>query len=239
MTIGEKFEHLVAIMARLRSEAGCIWDRQQTHASLRQYLLEEAYEVLETIDHEDHAELGKELGDLLLQVVFHAQVAQEHGRFDIATVIENISEKMIRRHPHVFGDEKVASVAEQKLRWEELKKQEGKKSVIDGVPRALPALQRAARLQQKANAITMNYEQVQAHWQALHRLHEQITPMSNHDQLQSVYGDMLFALVSFGRSLELNAEDALREACKRFIHAPQREEDKKEANASSTGESLV
>lgn len=215
MTLGEKFDHLVAIMARLRSETGCIWDRQQTHASLRQYLLEEAYEVLEAIDHEDHGELGKELGDLLLQVVFHAQIAHEHGRFDIAHVLDNISEKMIRRHPHVFGDEKVNSVAEQKLRWEELKLQEGKKSVIDGVPTALPALQRAARLQQKANAPLANFEQAQTHWQALQQLHEQAAP---HEHLQHTFGEMLFALVSFGRSLELNAEDALREACARFIY---------------------
>ncbi len=214
MTLGEKFEHLVAIMARLRSETGCIWDRQQTHASLRQYLLEEAYEVLEAIDHEDHGELGKELGDLLLQVVFHAQIAQEHDRFDIAQVLDNISEKMIRRHPHVFGEEKVNSVAEQKLRWEELKQQEGRKSVIDGVPAALPALQRAARLQQKANAPTATFAQAESHWQAVQQLQEQAAP---HEHLQRAFGAMLFALVAWGRGFELNAEDALREACARFV----------------------
>lgn len=215
MSIGPKFEHLVAIMARLRSETGCIWDRQQTHASLRQYLLEEAYEVLEAIDDENYSELGQELGDLLLQVVFHAQIAQEHGRFDIAHVIENISQKMLRRHPHVFGEEKVHSVAEQKLRWEELKKQEGKQSPLDGVPRALPALQRAARLQQKANTPAMNFEQVSAQWQAFMQLRER---NSNQHQMQDAFGELLFALVSYGRTLELNAEDALRESCERFIH---------------------
>lgn len=225
MSIGPKFEHLVAIMSRLRSETGCIWDRQQTHASLRQYLIEEAYEVLEAIDAEDYSELGKELGDLLLQVVFHAQIAQEHGRFDISNVIENISEKMVRRHPHVFGEEKVHSVAEQKLRWEELKKQEGKQSPIDGVPRALPALQRAARLQQKANAPTMNFEQVQAQWQTLPQQHESA---STQNHLQNAFGELLFALVSFGRSLELNAEDALREACERFIHTQNTVEERPE-----------
>ena len=129
--IGEKFEHLVAIMARLRSQEGCIWDRQQTHDTLRQYLLEETYEVLETIDHKNYDELGKELGDLLLQVIFHAQIASEANRFDIGEVIDNISRKMIRRHPHVFGDEKVNSVAEQTLRWEEIKQKEGKRSVSE------------------------------------------------------------------------------------------------------------
>jgi MazG family protein len=211
MTLGEKFERLVAIMTRLRSETGCIWDRQQTHASLRQYLLEEAYEVLEAIDHEDFDELGKELGDLLLQVVFHAQIAREHSRFDIATVIENISEKMIRRHPHVFGEEKVASVAEQKLRWEELKKEEGKKSAIDGVPKALPALQRAARLQQKANLPAMTRAALQEDWERF------LAATEPRESLQRAYGDLLFALVAFGRGAELNAEDALREACERFI----------------------
>lgn len=224
MTIGEKFERLVAIMARLRSETGCIWDRQQTHASLRQYLLEEAYEVLEAIDHEDHAELGKELGDLLLQVAFHAQIAHEHGRFDIANVIENISEKMIRRHPHVFGEEKVASVAEQKLRWEELKRQEGKKSAIEGVPQAMPALQRAARLQQKAKAAAINREQLQQQWERL------LTATEPRESLQRTYGDLLFALVAYGRGLELNAEDALREACARFI-ADTHELERRDRNA--------
>ena len=218
MILGEKFEHLVAIMARVRSETGCIWDREQTHASLRQYLLEEAYEVLEAIDHEDFGELGKELGDLLLQVVFHAQIAQEHGRFDIANVIENISEKMIRRHPHVFGEEKVASVAEQKLRWEELKKQEGKKSAIDGVPKALPALQRAARLQQKANATTNSREQLQHQWERF------LAATEPHERSLRAYGDLLFALVAFGRSVELNAEDALRETCERFVEKTREEE---------------
>lgn len=219
MTVGEKFEELVAIMAHLRSETGCIWDRQQTHASLRQYLLEETYEVLETIDHGEYGELGKELGDLLLQVVFHAQIAEEHGRFDIGDVIENISEKMIRRHPHVFGDEKIASVSELKTRWEEIKKQEGKQSAVDGVPKALPALQRAARLQQKANAPAPSWEQFRNTMEEFERalqqsdLHAGVVPRKN---LLTAYGDVLFALVAAGRGLELNAEDALREACDRF-----------------------
>ncbi len=220
MTIGEKFERLVEIMARLRSETGCIWDRQQTHASLRQYLLEEAYEVLEAIDQEGDNELSKELGDLLLQAVFHAQIAKEEGRFDIAIVIENISEKMIRRHPHVFGDEKINSVAEQKARWEELKKLEGKQSPIDGVPKALPALQRAARLQQKANTPAMSWQQFQttmAEFESAIVSSDGHASMAHQKKLHEAYGDLLFALVAAGRGLELNAEDALREACEKFI----------------------
>ncbi len=216
-TNGKKFEHLVEITARLRSPHGCIWDRRQTHESLRQYLLEEAYEVLESIDQQDHDELGKELGDLLLQVVFHAQIAAEAGRFAIGEVIDNISEKMIRRHPHVFGDEKAASVEEQKMRWEEIKKQEGKKSIIDGVPAALPALQRAARLQQKANAPAPAWEKLEALYQRFKTsaqcAHENATP--NND-LNKILGELLFSFVGISRTVSANPEDALREACERF-----------------------
>lgn len=217
--VGEKFEQLVAIMARLRSSEGCIWDRQQTHESLRQYLLEETYEVLEAIDHRDHGELAKELGDLLLQVVFHAQIAAGAGQFDIGEVIDNISGKMIRRHPHVFGDEKVSSVEEQKLRWEEIKKKEGKKSVIDGVPSALPALQRAARLQQKANAPTPSWDRIDAAYERLKALLRQPAEHKNEaglEQLPEAVGELLFALVGVSRTMAVNPEDALREACERF-----------------------
>jgi tetrapyrrole methylase family protein/MazG family protein len=222
MTIGEKFERLVEIMAQLRSETGCMWDRRQTHASLRQYLLEEAYEVLETIDQEDHVELGKELGDLLLQIVFHAQIAKEAGAFDVAHVIENISEKMIRRHPHVFGEEKIDTISELKTRWEEIKKQEGKPSAGDGVPRALPALQRAARLQQKAGAPALRWEQcrnVMQDFEAALEKNDRASGAHMHKNLFNAFGDLLFALVAAGRSFELNAEDALREACERFAQA--------------------
>lgn len=215
---GEKFEHLVEIMARLRSPEGCIWDRQQTHESLRPYLLEEAYEVLESIDHENYEELGQELGDLLLQVVFHAQIAAETGRFGIGEVLDCISDKMIRRHPHVFGDEKVASVEEQKLRWKEIKKQEGKKSVLDGVPAALPALQRAARLLQKANVPASSGEEMDA---AYHRFKALLKPAKREnaaarEQLHQAAGELFFLLVGASTAMAVNAEDALREACQRF-----------------------
>jgi tetrapyrrole methylase family protein/MazG family protein len=216
--VGEKFEQLVAIMARLRSSEGCIWDRQQTHESLRQYLLEETYEVLEAIDHRDPGELAKELGDLLLQVVFHAQIAAGEGQFDIGEVIDNISCKMIRRHPHVFGDEKVSNVEEQKLRWEEIKKKEGKKSVIDAVPAALPALQRAARLQQKAHAPTPSWDGIDAAYQRF-KASLQSAERKNEkglDQMSEAVGELLFAVVGVSRTMSVYPEDALREACERF-----------------------
>lgn len=222
----EKFSRLVEIMNRLRAPDGCPWDRQQTHASLRQYLLEEAYEVLEAIDAGEDEELCNELGDLLLQVVYHAQIAAETGRFDVGKVIHGICEKMIRRHPHVFGNAKVDSAEEQTQLWEKLKQQEGKKSAIDGVPRALPALQKAASLQQKANVAAAEHQNV--HQQLLDFLnitlnHQNGDRMHHHESLQTAFGDLLFNLVSLGRGLGLNAEDALREACERFAHGLERE----------------
>ncbi len=225
----EKFSRLVEIMNRLRAPGGCPWDRQQTHASLRQYLLEEAYEVLEAIDAGNDEELRKELGDLLLQVVYHAQIAAETGRFDIGGVIDGICEKMIRRHPHVFGDAQVDSAEEQTQLWEKLKQQEGKKSAIDGVPRALPALQKAARLQQKANAAVVDRPIVQ---QQLLDFSNKVSNHQNgervlhHEFLQTIFGDLLFNLVSLGRGLGLNAEDALREACERFAHDFEKEDNR-------------
>jgi MazG family protein len=219
MTVAEKFSNLVEIMARLRSPDGCPWDREQTHKSLRQYLIEETYEVLEAIDQENDGELRKELGDLLLQVVFHAQIASEAGRFDIGQVIAHITEKLIRRHPHVFGDVKVNSVAEQSALWERLKKAEGNHSVLDGVPAALPALQRAQRLQQKASTTGFEWETLE---QVLQKLRSEVEEFEearhagNHQQIEEEFGDVLFSLVTVGRWLNLNAEDALRQACDKF-----------------------
>jgi len=219
MTFVEKFSRLVEIMAKLRAPDGCPWDREQTHQSLRSYLLEETYEVLETIDQEKYDELGKELGDLLLQVIFHAQIASEASRFTIGDVIDEISHKLVRRHPHVFGDLKVNSAAEQKILWEHLKKAEGKNSVIDGVPAALPALQRAQRLQQKTGTIGFEWESIE---QVLQKFQSELIELEearrsgDMKQIEDEFGDVLFALVNIGRWLNLNAEDALRHACEKF-----------------------
>jgi tetrapyrrole methylase family protein/MazG family protein len=219
MTLAQQFLQLVEIMAKLRSPEGCPWDREQTHQSLRPYLLEETYEVLETIDQEKYGELQKELGDVLLQVIFHAQIAGEDGRFTMSDVIAEISDKLIRRHPHVFGDLKVNSAAEQKILWEHLKKAEGKNSVIDGIPAALPALQRAQRLQQKAGTIGFEWENIE---QVIQKFHSELVELEEArrtgdiKQIEDEFGDILFALVNVGRWLDLNAEDALRRACEKF-----------------------
>ncbi|MDZ7291503.1 MAG: nucleoside triphosphate pyrophosphohydrolase [candidate division KSB1 bacterium] len=216
MTAAQQFSRLLEIMAKLRSPEGCPWDREQTHQSLRQYLLEETYEVLEAIDQQQETELCQELGDLLLQVIFHAQIASEHGRFTISQVIENISEKLIRRHPHVFGGVHVNSAAEQSALWEKLKKDEGKNSVIDGVPAFLPALQRAQRLQQKAGTVGFDWENLE---QVLEKFNSELAELEqagDPEQREEKFGDLLFSLVGVGRWLGLNAEDALRRACEKF-----------------------
>src|SRR5208337_885122 len=149
--VGSDFQKLVAVMARLRAPGGCPWDREQTHATLRTYLIEEAYEVLDALDSTDDVKFAEELGDLLLQVLFHAQIANEEGRFSIADVISEIYEKMIRRHPHVFGEKRAKDAAEVLRNWEIIKKEErlakysaveekSHESLLDGVPRTLPAL---------------------------------------------------------------------------------------------------
>src|SRR5271165_2041235 len=165
---GPAFANLVAIMARLRAPGGCAWDREQTHATLRTYLIEEAYEVLDALDSTDDTKFAEELGDLLLQVLFHAQIAHEEGRFDITTVIREIYEKMIRRHPHVFGNAKANSAAEVVRNWEQIKKEERAKSgaatnqkspesLLDGVPRTMPALLEAFQLTSKAARIGFDW----------------------------------------------------------------------------------
>lgn len=219
MDVAQQFAKLVEIMARLRSPEGCPWDREQTHQSLRPYLLEETYEVLEALDQQQNGELCKELGDLLLQVVFHAQIAGEASSFTLSEVIAGITEKLIRRHPHVFGETKVNSAAEQRTLWEKLKKTEGKISVIDGVPAALPALQRAQRLQQKAGAAGFDWENVD---QVIAKFNSELAELQqarrdgDARQLEDEFGDVLFSLVAVGRWLGLNAEDALRQACNKF-----------------------
>lgn len=220
MQTGKNFEQLIEIMTRLRRPDGCPWDIEQTHRSLRPYLLEEAYEVLECLDDNNFAELPKELGDLLLQIVFHAQIAAEARRFTIDTVVENLIRKLIDRHPHVFGDDIIETAEEQAKNWERLKKNEGKKSVIDGVPRHLPALQKALRLQQKAATVGFDWPEVQSVWQKvdeeMRELHEALDS-ANRQKIEEEFGDLLFSLVNLGRFIDCNAENALRGTIKKFI----------------------
>ncbi len=217
----EEFDRLVRIMDRLRQPDGCPWDRKQTHRSLRQYLLEETYEVLEALDEEDFAALKEELGDLLLQIVFHAQLAKEEGHFTIDDVARAISDKLVRRHPNVFGDVVIKTAEEQSKNWELLKKQEGRSSAIEGVPKELSALLRAWRIQQKAAQVGFDWDNTDDVWakvdEELAELRE-AAESGDLDKIEDEFGDVLFALVNLSRFLKVNPEDALRRTVNKFIH---------------------
>ena len=221
----ERFGELVEIMARLRAPGGCPWDREQTHESIKPYLLEETYEVLEAIDDGDPAKLREELGDLLLQVVFHAQMAEETEAFDIAQVIAAINEKLRRRHPHVFGEVKAETAQEVLFNWEQIKQRERQKakqpaSALDGVPRELPALLRAHRLQEKASRVGFDWKEAD---EVLRKVEEEMRELRQAMESQAParveaeLGDLLFALVNLSRFIAVNPEDALRKTIARFI----------------------
>lgn len=215
-----EFDRLVEIMARLRGPDGCPWDAQQTHESLRPYLLEEAYEVLEAIDDSDPGRLSGELGDLLLQVVFHAELARERGDFDVADVCRKISDKLQYRHPHVFGTVEVENADEVVTNWERLKRQEDehqeRQSALDGVPRELPALQQADKLQKRAAKVGFDWQNEQG---PLHKIAEELQEVQQaEDPTQAAHeiGDLLFAVCNYARFLKVEPETALREANRRF-----------------------
>ena len=216
---GKYFEKLISIMAKLRDEKGCPWDREQTHDSLKPYLLEEAYEVLEALDSGSDDDFQEELGDLLLQVVFHAQIASEEKRFDISDVLDTINEKLTRRHPHVFGDVNIETAEEQRVHWEKLKKNEGKDSVIDGVPKHLPALLKAHRTQQKASTVGFDWEKQEQVWEKVHEEFKELEEAVHQNDKPAIheeFGDLLFALVNLSRFLYVNPEESLRQATEKF-----------------------
>lgn len=214
----EQFVQLVEIVRRLRRD--CPWDREQTHASIRHSLIEETYEVVEAIDQQNLVELRRELGDLLLHVVFHAVIAEQEKEFTLEDVVRSISEKLVRRHPHVFGDVQVDGAEHVKRNWEKLKLHEGRESVIDGVPRELPALLRAHRLQDKASKVGFDWEKKEDAWkkveEEMHELHHAIE-QSRPELVEGEFGDLLFALVNYSRFIEVNPENALRRTIEKFI----------------------
>ncbi len=221
------FSELVAIMARLRGPDGCPWDRKQTHATLRPYLLEEAYEALEAIDAADDAELCEELGDVLLQVVFHAQIAAEEGRFDIEAVGQAIVDKLVRRHPHVFDDASADGADEVLLRWEQIKKQERREqgkaapSLLEGIPKHLPALMRAHRVQAHVAQQGFDWDDIDG---ALDKVEEEFAEVRRAWEqgkaaaVEEEFGDLLFSLVNASRFLKVEPEQALRRAVAKFEH---------------------
>ncbi|RMG68557.1 MAG: nucleoside triphosphate pyrophosphohydrolase [Calditrichaeota bacterium] len=213
------FAQLVHIMKRLRRE--CPWDREQTPQSLRQYILEEAFETVEAIDNEDWQELKKELGDLLLQVVFQAEIAEETGQFSLAEVIQHINQKLIQRHPHVFGKVKAETAQQVKENWEEIKfRTEKRRSYLDGIPRQMCALLRAQRVQEKAAKVGFDWPDASG---VLEKIEEEIQELKASlksgapEAMEEELGDLLFSLVNLSRFYDINAEDALRKTTNKFM----------------------
>lgn len=217
-----RFERLMGIMRKLRAPGGCPWDAEQSHESLKRYLLEEAYEVIEAIDAKDKALLKEELGDLLLQPVFHAAIAEEDGDFTMDEVLDAINEKLVRRHPHVFGDLVIETSEAQVQNWEKIKSQEKKverKSALSGIPPHLPALMQAHKITEKAARVGFDWEHTdQVFAKVMEELHEFEEAMLSGDQqeMEAELGDLLFAIVNLGRFLSIDPEDALRKTIQRF-----------------------
>lgn len=234
LTPGEWFAKLVAVQARLRAPKGCPWDREQTHQTLRTYLLEEVYEVLEALEAGDDKKFAEELGDLLLQIVFHSQIAEEEGRFDVTEVIRGIHDKMIRRHPHVFGETRARDSAEVLRNWEQIKAEERRASnrhvdreqrraqaasLLDGVSRALPATLEGFQLTRKAARIGFDWEEAAG---VLAKIEEETKELEtalaakNQRGMEEEMGDLLFAAVNLARFMHVDPEIALKKANRKF-----------------------
>jgi XTP/dITP diphosphohydrolase len=213
----QSFEDLVRLIGILRKE--CPWDKKQTHESIKENLIEEAYEAVEAIENKDYEELSKELGDLLLHVIFQSTLATEHDAFNIDDVIFRIQEKLIRRHPHIFADVEANNEEKVSQNWEKLKMKEGKKSVLDGLPKHLPALIFASRMQEKVRNIGFDWPNEEGPWEKVHEelneLKEAIS-QKNQEHIREEYGDLLFSLVNLSRFVKVNAEDALRGSNQKF-----------------------
>jgi tetrapyrrole methylase family protein / MazG family protein len=211
-------DRLRTIVAQLRSPDGCPWDREQTHQSLKPHLIEECYELIDAIDSGNDTELKEELGDLLLQVVLHSQMASEENRFDLDSVATVIADKLVTRHPHVFGETRLPNSEAVLRQWEVIKRAEKRErlSALDGVPKALPALARAQKVQSKAARVGFDWDKADG---ALAKVREELGEVesSADDRLQEEVGDLLFAVVNFARKKELDVEQVLNQATAKFV----------------------
>lgn len=221
---GERLLDLVRVMARLRGPGGCPWDHEQTHASLARHLLEETHEVLDAIDADDRDLLREELGDVLLQVAFHAQIAADDGAWDVDDVAEAIVRKLIRRHPHVFGEVEVSGADEVLLNWERIKTQEKgeERPLEDGIPATLPALARAAKVQRRAAGRGFAWRSVEGALGALREEVAELESPTDADNAEQEIGDVLFATVAVARALGVDAESALRRTTRSFAERYER-----------------
>lgn len=212
------FDRLLTIMDELREQ--CPWDRKQTMESLRHLTIEETYELGDAILDKDMEEIKKELGDVLLHLVFYAKIGSETNDFDIADVANSICDKLIDRHPHIYGDVEVADEEEVKRNWENLKLKEGKKSVLEGVPASLPALVKANRIQDKVAGVGFDWEEPQQVFEKLkeelEELQHEVT-LDNKDEIEAEFGDVLFSMINYARFLKVNPENALERTNKKFI----------------------
>ena len=215
---GESFERLIAIMDDLREN--CPWDKKQTIESLRQLTLEETYELTEAISENDWKSIKEELGDLLLHIIFYTKIASEKNEFSVHDVINGICEKLIARHPHIYGEVQVENEDDVKRNWEKLKLKEGKKSVFSGLPKALPSLVKAMRVQEKAKQVGFEWETKEQVWQKVEEeigeLKEAIA-LKDQNKTEDEFGDVVFSLVNFARFLNVDAENALERTNKKFI----------------------
>ncbi|CAG0967885.1 MAG: nucleoside triphosphate pyrophosphohydrolase [Bacteroidetes bacterium] len=212
------FLRLLKIMDELREN--CPWDKKQTMQSLRHLTIEETYELADAILDNNLNEVKKELGDLLLHIVFYARIGSETGSFSIEDVINNLCEKLIERHPHIYGDVKVADEEEVKANWEKIKLKTGNQSVLEGVPKSLPAMVKATRIQDKAKGVGFDWEKTEQVWEKvkeeLNELNEEVIKGNTH-QIENEFGDVLFSLINYARFIGVNPEDALERTNKKFI----------------------
>lgn len=215
--LDQKFNEFIKVVKRLRKE--CPWDREQTNDSIKANTLEEAYEVVNAIDDKNDDEFKKELGDLLLHVFFHANIAEEENRFKMEEVLDAITEKLIRRHPHVFAKQENTNSEEVKVNWESHKLKEGRKSILDGLPKSMPALLRAFRVQEKASKFGFDWDNKADVWE---KVVEEIDELreaesqKNQVHIEKELGDLLFSITNYSRFLDINPENALRNATKKF-----------------------
>ncbi len=209
-----EFRRLVLIVRRLRKE--CPWDRKQTHRSLRESLLEETYEVLDAVDRRDAADLSQELGDLMLHIVMHATIAEESREFTFARILTGISDKLVRRHPHVFGNARAKEARDVLKNWEQLKMDEGRRSVLGGIPRGLPAIQRAMQVQRRAAAVGFDWKKTKDVLEKVTEEANEVRTARGRRRREEEFGDLLFALVNYARFTGVNPERALRGTVERF-----------------------
>ncbi|MEK6813980.1 MAG: nucleoside triphosphate pyrophosphohydrolase [Nitrospirota bacterium] len=238
-----KLSDLVAVMKRLRAPGGCPWDREQTAESIKPFLLEETYEVLEAMDEGKPHLVREELGDLLFQIVFLSELASEEGRFTIDDVIAGIADKMVKRHPHVFGDAEAKTSADVLNQWERRKRDEkggpGKRSALDGVPRELPALLRAQRLQDKASRVGFDWDHPEPVMEKVEeelREFREVLASKDPERMEEELGDLFFSLVNIARFIGVNPEDALRKTISKFIHRFRHIEEKAHEAGRDLGE---